>query len=154
MLNWHDRSPSVCLAKWVPIGMRGLLMLWICALSVEHPVALSVFPRVDLRVPGQIRARLTVPRHPDNRAVCWAYDGPEYRSLCWTVDGRSPRTETVWWYLRHAGGYEALASVTRMEEGRSRQYVVRTSFQIGPEAVRAASAPRLFWAWHRLIQQA
>jgi len=98
---------------------------------LPKPVMLTVFPGYAQMAPATFVFVVIAPRDPANREACFGYDGPEQRSFCWTLDGdKSRRSWRFEWPLRVSGEYEAVASVTRMADGRAQTYVDRQPFRV------------------------
>lgn len=112
--------------------MPSLPFLFIAALwaSALNPITLSVYPAVGMP-PMTVRARTIVERHPDNRILCLAYEGPEDKKSCFALEGeKDSRVFTKFWFLRVSGEYHALADLTRIEGGRERHYLARQDFTV------------------------
>jgi hypothetical protein len=53
------------------------------------------------------------------------------RDSCQTMDGaQGSRVRTVYWPIRSPGAYEALAVLTRIEDGRERTYRSVQGFEV------------------------
>lgn len=118
--------------------MEVVPFLLIMAMFTLNPITLSVYPQFSLSRPATFRLAVLTPRHTDNRNVCLDYrlvgDADPVRSSCQSMDGANgARVRTVYWDVRAAGEYEAVATLTRMEAGRERLYVDRRSFRVGME---------------------
>lgn len=109
---------------WEPLGVCALSFpfLFIAAFYVLNPVTVSLYPPFAMS-PATFRITVMVPRHAQNRQLCYAIDGPEMKKSCIQLDGESSqKVWTVYWDLRTAGEYEASAVLTRMTDGRERTY--------------------------------
>lgn len=103
--------------------------LFVAALTL-NPVTLSLYPQLA-HAPATFRLTVMVPRHAENRQICYSVDGPELKRSCLTLNGAEDRRVwTVYWSLRTAGEYEAVATLTRIEAGRERLYVDRRPFRV------------------------
>jgi hypothetical protein len=104
--------------------------LLIFALYSLNPVTISVYPHFAMQ-PATFRITVLVPRHVDNRKLCYAVTGPEEKRSCLSLDGwQARRTWTVYWELRTAGEYEATATLTRMVDGREQRHVQAQPFRV------------------------
>ncbi len=104
--------------------------LFVAALYSLNPVTLSIHPPASM-APATFRITVLVPRHLDNRKICYGVDGPELKNSCFTLDGwQARRTWTVYWSLRVAGEYEATADLLRIEGGKEKHYVQRQAFRV------------------------
>ena len=120
--------------------LPGLSRSWLCGMSVPFLLIFALFtiPDVSLSVspsfaqsPATFRFLVLVPRHPDNRRICVSFDGPEMRLHCEDLDGdKARRSLTTYWSLRTAGEYEAVAVLTRIEQGREKAYMETRAFRV------------------------
>jgi len=100
-----------------------------------EPVTLSVYPAVSMS-PAAFRLLVIVPRHTDNRNLCIAYSlatdpMTPIRRSCHSMSGEQERrVRTIYWELREAGAYDAVATLTRMADGRAQTYVDRQPFRV------------------------
>lgn len=107
------------------------LFVFIAALYSLNPVTISVYPPVATHTAATFRITTMVPRHFDNRNVCFGVDGPELKRSCFTLDGwQSRRTWTVYWTLESAGEYLASADLTRIEGGKEKHYASSQPFRV------------------------
>lgn len=105
-------------------------LLLIFALFTLNPVTISVYPHFSLP-PATFRITVLVPRDATNRRICWKVDGPELRSSCLDLAGTDARKAwQVFWDLRTPGEYEAVATLTRMVEGREKVFTDRQPFRV------------------------
>jgi hypothetical protein len=105
-------------------------LLLIFALYTLNPITISVYPAFAMQ-PATFRITVMVPRHFENRHLCYGVTGPEDKKSCLSLDSwQSRRTWTVYWSLRTAGEYEAIATVTRRDAGRERSYIARQPFRV------------------------
>jgi hypothetical protein len=111
--------------------MTGWPFLLIAALYASVPaVTISIAPPFSL-APATFRITVIVPRHPDNRKICFSVEGPEMKRSCEDLPGfEARRTWTVYWSLRTAGEYQAEAELTRMESGKAQHYRDVRSFRV------------------------
>lgn len=127
---WIASYGCAPIPKQTPQPNAGFDALALLASLHVEPIAISVFPAVAM-VPNTFRVRIKIAKHPDNRALCWAYDGPQHQRFCWSLAGdTAPKVETVFWFLRIPGVYGATADLTRIEFGKERHYVARQEFQV------------------------
>lgn len=107
-----------------------LPFLFIAALFTLNPVTLSVYPAFALQ-PATFRITVLAPRHAANRRLCFGYDGPELKQSCLDLDGANDRRVwTVYWDLRTGGEYEAVALLTRVQDGQTKQYRDARPFRV------------------------
>lgn len=105
-------------------------LLLIFALYSLNPVTLSVYPAFAMQ-PATFRITVLVPRHVENRRLCYDVTGPEDKRSCFSINGAEDRRVwTVYWNLRTAGDYTASAILTRMEDGRERIYREERPFRV------------------------
>jgi hypothetical protein len=104
--------------------------LFIAALYTLTPVTLTVHPRVGM-APSTFRVTVIVPRHFDNRRICFGYSGNEDRKSCLDLEGwTSRRTWTVYYDIRTAGEYVAEAILTRVTDGREETFQQSQPFRV------------------------
>ncbi len=104
--------------------------LFVAALYTLNPVTLSLYPKFAM-APATFRITVMAPRNAANRLVCFQVDGPELRKSCMSLDGEnSQRVWSVYWELRTSGEYVAEATLTRMEDGKTKTYVDRQPFRV------------------------
>jgi hypothetical protein len=110
------------------MGLPPLLLVF--ALFTLNPITISVYPQFAM-TPATFRITVLVPRHAENRNLCFGVSGPEDKKSCLSLDGeQARRTWTVYWTLRGSGEYEAVADLTRNEAGQIRHYVERQPFRV------------------------
>ena len=110
--------------------MTGWPFLFVAALFSLNPITLTIYPAFAMR-PATFRITVLVPRHEQNRRVCWQVDGPELKRSCLSINGAEDRKSwTVYWELRTAGEYLASAILTRSEDGRERIYREDRPFRV------------------------
>jgi hypothetical protein len=106
------------------------LLLLIGALYALPHVSISVYPSVGMS-PFTVRITVLVPRHLDNRHLCFGYSGNEDKVSCMDLAGMEARRSwTVYWSLRTPGEYQAEAVLTRMEAGRTQTYRQSQPFRV------------------------
>jgi hypothetical protein len=94
------------------------------------PVSISLAPPFSL-APATFRITVIVPRHPENRRICFGVSGPEDKKSCMDLPGfEARRSWTVYWSLRTAGEYQAEAVLTRIEQGKEQRYRDVRSFRV------------------------
>lgn len=104
--------------------------LFVAALYTLNPVTISIYPQFAMS-PATFRITVMVPRHLENRQICYSVDGPEFKKSCVSLDGwQARRTWTVFWDLRTGGEYEAVAVLTRITEGRTEQFRSQQPFRV------------------------
>lgn len=109
--------------------------LFVAALYTLNPVTLTVYPPFGLP-PATFRITVLTPRHADNRNLCISFadvddDRAPIRRSCQSMAGDlERRVRTVYWDVRSAGEYVAVADLTRMEQGRETHYVQRQPFRV------------------------
>ena len=102
--------------------MTNYPLLLIFALWSLNPVTVSVYPHFAMR-PATFRITVLVPRHEQNRRLCYETTGPEDKRSCFSINGADDRRAwTVYWEIRTAGEYTASAILTRSEQGREKTY--------------------------------
>jgi len=105
-------------------------LLFVAALYTLNPVTISIYPPASM-APATVRITVLVPRHLDNREVCYGFSGPEDKKSCLTLDGwQARRTWTVYWPIRTAGEYLAEATLTRVTEGKTQTYRQPAAFRV------------------------
>jgi len=105
-------------------------LLFVAALYTLNPVTISIYPPASM-APATVRITVLVPRHLDNREVCYGFSGPEDKKSCLTLDGwQARRTWTVYWPIRTAGEYLAEATLTRVTEGKTQTYRQQAPFRV------------------------
>lgn len=118
--------------------------LFVAAMFTLNPVTVSVYPSFAMVHAASFRITVMVPRHLDNRHLCFGVTGPEDKKSCLTLDGfQARKTWTVYWTLRTAGEYQAMADLTRIEAGNERHYVSQQPFRVigGFDSDRDGGAP-------------
>ena len=104
--------------------------LFVAALYSLNPVTVSVYPSVSMS-PATYRITVLVPRHFDNRRICFGYSGNEGRTSCVDLEGwTSRRSWTVYYDIRTAGEYQAEAVLTRITEGREQIHRSQQPFRV------------------------
>lgn len=132
LLLWCALTLMSCATVRKPVSTTPDLVeaLKMLAELAPEPVTINVYPPATM-VPGTFRVRIQIAHHPENRALCWVYDGPQRNRFCWELHGlAAPKTETVFWFLRVPGAYIASADLTRMEGGTERHYIARQTFDV------------------------
>lgn len=93
-----------------------VLLLWLttAVLAAPSPVAIQLDKRSGF-APLNIRAKITVEPHEDNRMVCLVADGGQYRSSCWEHVGvKAPVTQWVELKRLQEGAYVVTVAVQRV----------------------------------------
>ena len=114
-----------------------LPFLFIAAMYALMPatVSLSVYPSVSMS-PAMFRVLVIVPRHGENRNLCVSYalsTDPmvPIRRSCQSMAGEQERrVRTIYWDVREAGEYDAVATLTRVTDGRTQEFVDRQPFRV------------------------
>lgn len=110
--------------------MASVPFLLIFALFTLNPVTISVYPQFAM-TPATFRVTVLVPRHVENRLMCYSVDGPELRRSCISLDGEhSQRVWTSYWELRTSGDYVANAELTRVHLGKTERHTDRQPFRV------------------------
>lgn len=117
--------------------MPSLPFLFIAALY-WLPLSISVYPYVT-SPSGGIRVRAIIQQHADNRQlrlVALLNGTFEMRATPFQIDGAqsqrvfSPTNKCGCWVDLPSGQYEAIADLTRIEQGKERHFVARQDFQV------------------------
>lgn len=112
------------------MGSWSFPFLFVAALYTLHPTTISVYPAVAM-APATFRITVLVPRHLENRQICFGVDGPELKRSCVQLDGfNARRSWTVYWELRGSGEYMASAVLTRMTDGREKTFRNEQPFRV------------------------
>lgn len=105
-----------------------LLIVW--ALYTLNPVTISVYPAFTIEG-GGIRVRAIIERHAQNRSLVLEavrFQIFQERRTPFQLDGAqrqrvfTPTNACICWQDLPAGEYDAVATLTRMEDGKARIY--------------------------------
>jgi hypothetical protein len=106
------------------------LLLLIGALYSLPAVSISVYPHFS-GSPATVRITVLVPRHLENRRLCFGYSGNEDRRSCLDLDGFTARRSwTVYFDIRSPGEYQAEAVLTRMTDGKETYFRQQAPFRV------------------------
>lgn len=114
------------------------LLLIFAMYFLPGPVQISVRPKVAFP-PGAFLVRATIERDPGNRQLVLEavrYGVFRERRTPFQIDGAqrqrvfTPTNKCICWSDLPAGEYEAVATLTRIVEGKTQTYVAREPFRV------------------------
>jgi hypothetical protein len=104
-----------------------IVLLTVGTSAAPAPISLSSDFKFGF-APATFKVRIQVEPNPDNRIVCFEYDGGSYSRSCWEAEGEKfPRTKWIELKRLPAGAYVAAALVMRAD-GSSR--VARIEWEV------------------------